>query len=221
MPFRTTRGDQEKTLSQPVPEGATTIDDVRQALEALTNDELYRLHKAARSFVGGTEYDSSDDLFNEAVIRTLRAANGEKGRHWPKDVEFVAFLMQTMRGLANDSYNSAYVENNVGLGSLAPEDGTAEDGLGAKGHYHADVVTLAIAAGERAEARESAATAAAKIDEFFAGDDEVTWLVMGHKDGMKAVEIREVSGMTLTQYETARRRFRRGLENLFPGRSKK
>ncbi len=120
-------------MSRPVPEGATTIDDVRQALEALTNDELYRLHKAARSFVGGTEYDSSDDLLNEAVVRTLRAANGEKGRHWPKDVEFVAFLMQTMRGLANDSYNSAYVENTVGLGSLAPEDGTEEDGLGAKG----------------------------------------------------------------------------------------
>lgn len=58
------------------------------------------------------------------------------------------------------------------------------------------------------------------IDTFFANDDEVKWIIMGHKDGHSVSEICELANMTQTQYETARRRFRRGREKLFPGRRK-
>lgn len=208
-------------MNQPIPDGATTIDDVRQAYEALTNDELYRLLKLARIFLAGTEYADPQDLLNETLMRTLRAANGEKGRHWPKSVPFMAFLVQTMKGLADDSLNSSYITQTQGMENFATEALTAEEGLGAKGHAHPDIVTLAIDAGERADDRDRAKRNAARIDALFVGDEEVGWLVMGHKDGLKAAEIREISGMSQTQYETARRRFRRGLEKLFPGRSQK
>lgn len=208
-------------MNQPIPEGATTIDDVRQAYEALTNDELFRLHKLARIFLAGTEYADPQELLNETLVRTLRAANGEKGRHWPKSVPFMAFLVQTMQGLADDSLNSSYVKQTQEMEALATEALTAEEALGAKGHAHPDVVRLAVEAGERADDQDRAKQDTARIDAYFAGDDEVGWLVMGHKDGLKAAEIRELSGMSQTQYETARRRFRRGLEKLFPGRSQK
>ena len=208
-------------MNHSVPEGATTIDDVRQAYEALSNDELYRLLKLARTFLVGTEYSDPQELVNETLVRTLRAANGERGRHWPKTVPFMAFMVQTMQGLADDSLNSWYVRRTQEMEELATEVLTADEAIGAHGHAHPDVVTVAIEAGEASEQCERAAQDAARIDEHFAGDDEVGWLVMGHKDGLKAAEIRELSGMTQTQYETARRRFRRGLEKLFPGRSQK
>lgn len=208
-------------MNHPDPEGATTIEDVRQAYESLTNVELYRLHKLARALLAGTEYSDPEELLNEALVRTLRAANGEKGRRWPKSVPFVAFLGQTMKGLADDSLNSSYIKQTQEMEALATEALTADEAIGARGHAHPDVVTLAIEAGENSDNCDRATRDAARIDAHFAGDDEVGWLVMGHKDGLKAAEIRDLSGMDQTQYETARRRFRRGLEKLFPGRSKK
>lgn len=208
-------------MNSPTPEGATTIDDVRQAYEALTNDDLYRLLKLARVFLIGTEYTDPQGLLNEALMRTLRAANGEKGRRWPKDVPFMAFLVQTMRGLADDSLNSSHVRQTQDVEALATEALTADEALGLRGHAHPDFVTLAVEAEERSILSDRAKQDAARIDAYFTGDEEVGWLIMGHKDDLKAAEIRDLSGMSQTQYETARRRFRRGLEKLFPGRSQK
>lgn len=208
-------------MNHPDPEGPTTIEDVRQAYESLTNDELYRLHKLGRVLLAGTEYSDPQELLNETLIRTIRAANGEKGRRWPKSVPFVAFLGQTMKGLADDSLNSSYIKQTQEMEALATEALTADEAIGAHGHAHPDVVALAIESGEIADNRDRAIRDAARIDANFAGDEEVGWLVMGHKDGLKAAEIRDLSGMDQTQYETARRRFRRGLEKLFPGRSQK
>lgn len=208
-------------MNHPDPLGDTTIEDFRQAYECLTNDELYRLHKLARALLAGTEYSDPQELLNETLVRTLRAANGEKGRRWPKSVPFVAFIGQTMKGLADDSLNSSYIKQTQEMEALATEKLAADEAIGGHDHAHADVVALAIEAGENSDTRDRAIQDAARIDAHFADDDEVGWLVMGHKDGLKAAEIRDLSGMDQTQYETARRRFRRGLEKLFPGRSKK
>lgn len=207
-------------MNHPDQKGAS-IEDVRQAYESLTNDELYRLHKLARALLSGTEYSDPQDLLNETLVRTLRAANGEKGRHWPKSVPFVSFLGQTMKGLADDSLNSSHIKQTQEMEALATEALTADEAIGAHGHSYPDVVVLAVEAGEVADDRDRAIQDAARIDAHFVGDDEVGWLVMGHKDDLKAAEIRELSGMDQTQYETARRRFRRGLEKLFPGRSQR
>lgn len=203
------------------PSGATTIDMVRAAVSALSDTDLLRLRKAAAFLIGGTDYSDPQELFNEAVVRTLRAACGEKGRRWPAGVNFMAYLMQTMTGLADDSRESVKVRPTRELETLATDGLSADEALGKHGQYHPDVVTLAIEAGERAEAHDAAVEDAAKIDAYFAGDDEVGWLLMGHREGMKANQVREIASMSQTQYETARRRLRRGLEKLLPGRNAK
>ena len=208
-------------MSSGAPPGSTSLDDVRQAIEALSNADNYRLAKAGRACLAGTEYADADELLNETFLRTLRRAAGEKGRFWPRDVPFVAFLIQTMQGLANDSHHSSYVTQTQAIETMAMERVDAEDALGRLGHAHSDVVSLAIEAGERAMERDRASEDTAKIDAFFSGDSEVEWLIMGHKEGLPAGEIRELAGLSQTQYETARRRFRRGVERLFPGRSTK
>ena len=68
------------------------------------------------------------------------------------------------------------------------------------------------------EARKDAEATVAKIQTFFKGDEDVEWILMGIEDGLKAEDIRETSGMTLTQYESAKKRLRRGLVRQFPAR---
>ena len=103
---------------------------------------------------------------------------------------------------------------------MATEGVSADDVLGRLQGFCPDVVTEAVEQEESQEQRDRAKADSDKIEAFFTNDSEVTWIIIGHKDGQSAAEIRELAEMTQTQYETARRRFRRGLENLFPGRRK-
>lgn len=200
-----------------------STDDIRQAIELLTPEESIRLRKAASYCLWGTCYSSPDELYNEAVKRAMNAAVGQKGRKWPKNVPFVAFMIKTMQGLSDDSMNSSAQRLTVSADAMALEGSTVDEALGAipgRGYHHGDVVAMAVEAQERQESYEAAKPDADAIDAFFAGDDEVGYLIMGKKDDMKPAEVREISGMTQIQYDTAKRRFRRGLDKLFPGRRK-
>lgn len=199
-----------------LPEDTATLDDVRQAIESLSKEDRYRLRKAAAICLLGTEYQDYQEIINEAIVRTMNAANGCKGRRWPKNVPFIAYLIQTIKGLADDSRKSSIQTKTEYMETMATETASVEDVLGRIEHFHLDVVSQAIELEETEERRVRAKADADKIDAHFSGDREVTWIIMGHKDRCSAAEVREMGEMTQTQYETARRRFRRGLEKLFP-----
>lgn len=192
-----------------------TPEDVCQAFEALSDMELVRLRKIALVHMPGSVYASPDEIINEAICRTLNAANGGKGRRWPKDVPFFAYLTQVIRGLGSDSRESEHQSKTVRLEAMAPEGATTEDVLGFLEHYHPDALSNAIEI-EADQERETRAKADLdRIDAHFAGDSQVTWLILGIKDGLSVAEIKELSDMTQTQYDTAMRRFRRGKEKIF------
>jgi hypothetical protein len=198
-----------------------TTDDIRQAIESLTTEETSRLRRAARYCLFGTAYSDPHELINEAVKRAMNAAMGQKGRKWPKSVPFLAFMIKTMQGLADDSLNSSGQRLTVSVEDMTLEGSTADEALAAvRGydHHHKDVVSMAVGAQEAQERHEAAKPDADAIDAYFAGDDGIGYLIMGMKDGMKPAEVREISGMSQTEYDTAKRRFRRGLDKLFPGR---
>jgi hypothetical protein len=200
-----------------------TADDIRRAIEALTPADAIRIRKAAGYCLYGTAYAAPDDLVNEAVQRAMSAGAGLKGRKWPKAVPFVAFMIKTIQGLADDSSKSSYQRLTASADAMAADGSTADEALGAvKGwdHSHGDVVSMAVSAQEAQERQEAAKLDSDAIDAHFAGDDEIGYLIMGIKDDMKPAQIREISGMTATQYDTAMRRLRRGLDKLFPGRRK-
>jgi hypothetical protein len=56
------------------------------------------------------------------------------------------------------------------------------------------------------------------IENHFKGNEAVEWVLIGIEDELSASEIMEMSGLTKTQYESARKSFLRGLDKLFPGR---
>jgi hypothetical protein len=103
---------------------------------------------------------------------------------------------------------------------MAGHHGDTELALAQEGFSSPDVVEQALELEETYERQARAAADAALIEAHFANDDEIQFLIMGDKDGLKPNEIRAISGMDQTTYDTARRRFRRGLNTLMPGRRK-
>jgi hypothetical protein len=204
----------------PQDDNNATPDDIRAAIEELTNEEAARLRKVAKYCLFGTEYQNPQELINEAILRAMSAAHGDQGRRWKKSVPFMAFLVMTIKGIANDSQESLPQTRTDYIDAMATESLTAEDALGTHGHSNPGVEELAIDIEETQERQERAKQDAAAIDARFEGDDDINWIIMGYKDGQTAAEIREISGMTNTQYETAKRRFRRGLEKMPLNRSK-
>lgn len=192
-----------------------TVDDIRKAIERLTDADLVKIHHAAGICLSGTHFTCADDLLNEVIVRALRAAEGERGRRWPLDVEFVAFVIMTMKGLADDSRHAFTQTHFESADTVELEGVTPDDAFARAGMTHPDAPTLAAAA----EDEQRAADELRRIDEHFEGDSEVIWIIEGRRDGLSANEIRKLSEMVEKQYEAARKRFRRGLQKLFPGRS--
>ncbi|WP_275271782.1 hypothetical protein [Limnobacter sp. P1] len=203
-----------------LPNDTATPDDVRSAIAALSDVDNYRLRKAATYCLPGTEYQTPQELINEAVIRTMNAASGDRGRRWPRNVPFIAFMMRTIQGIANDSRESAGQRVTDRIEELATEAVSVEQVLAQSEHYHPDIVTQALELEEANEREEQVKAIVGEIDDNFAEDEEVNWILMGIKDDLPASEVRELSGMTQSQYDTARRRFRRGLDKLFPEKRK-
>ena len=193
-------------------------DELRAAIECLSDEDLYRLKKAAGYFIYGTEYQSPDELLNEIIVRAMSASVGGQGRVWKKSVNFMAFLMMGMRGIANDSLQSATQTRTMHIEDLATEAFASDEILGEHGHKHLGVEELAIEVEENSLRQTIVKADLDAIDRFFESDEKVSLLIMGHREEMTAKEIRTMAGMSVTEYDTAMRRFRRGLDKLFPGR---
>ena len=197
-----------------------TAEKICEAVEKLTEAELGRIRRAAQYALFGTEYTNPLELLGEAVQRTLEGVDVKAGRHWPRDVPFVAYIIRTMQSIADGSSDSIIQSRTAHLETMAGRDGDAELALAQQGFSTPDVVALALEVEETGERQARAAADSALIEAHFGSDEEIQFLIMGDKDGMKPDEIRAVSGMDQTAYNTARRRFRRGLNTLMPGRRK-
>ncbi|MDY6944552.1 MAG: hypothetical protein SXG53_02445 [Pseudomonadota bacterium] len=193
-----------------------TTDDIRQAIEMLSAEDAFRLRKAALACLPGTEYKDPHEIVNEAIVRAMRGANGEGGRHWPRRVPFVAFMIMTMKSLADGSRESTTQNSSDSFDVLV--DGTDQEAPQKLDFSTPCALQDSIEAEEQLDRVARAKADAAAIDTYFSGDEEVAWIILCIKEGKSARITRELSGMTNTQYETARKRLRRGIEKLFPGR---
>lgn len=197
-----------------------TDDQIREAIEQLTKEDNYRLKMAATYCLYGTEYQDPQELINEALRRTMNAAVGEKGRTWKTNVPFIAFMIMTVKGIANDSVESLQQTRTDYIEALGTEYISPEDAIGAAGHCHPDIEELALEIDETDERQGLAKADVDLIERHFESDPEVSYIIMGIKDNYSPKDIKDVSGMSDTQYDTAKRRFRRGLEKLSLNRRK-
>ena len=197
-----------------------TDDDISDAIEALSEDDALRLRKAAQGFLAGTEYQDANELINEAVLRAMDGTlGGGQGRHWPKKrVPFVAFMIMTMMSIADGSRESHFMSRSDRLEGLSLKGEGADHVLDYLGFSTQSVEDEALDAEEEAAAIARAKVDADRIDALFVGDQQVAWLVMCIKEGKSPAKARELAGFTTTEYETIRKRLRRGAAKLFPER---
>lgn len=199
-------------------------EEVAAAVANLRPEELWRLRKRAELQVWGTEYTDPMELIGEAVKRAMIATDpnkrdDERGRPWPLcRVELAAFLSKSIDGIADDSRQSLHQTATERLEVLAGEDREVGTVLYGAGNYHTDVVEQAIEL-EETQARQAAAKAIADmIERHFAGDQTVLAIIEGEKEGMSAREVQALFELDETTYDSARRRLRRKVDKLMPGR---
>ena len=195
-----------------------TKEEICSAYTMLTEIELARLERAAKYALWGTEYTDPLELVGEAITRLLEGAGGDGGRHWPIGVEFMACMVRTIQSIADSSLNSNEQKKTKRLAAMAGDDGDMEDVLFANNHFQTDVVEQAIDEEDESERQAAIKADADLIEQHFKNDEQITWIIMGEKDDLKPAELQELSGMTPTEYDSARRRFRRNLDKLMPGR---
>jgi len=193
------------------PRGDTTA-RLEEAICALTELEVLRLCKKARFMVAGLSDDDVMLLFNEAIARTL-----EGTRQWPSGVPFDAFIFGAMKSIAHGHRHSSQAVNEISECDLtaADDEGSEEYFARLQGAKGVDETLI-----EKAEA----AALEANLDELklhFAGDDHVELVLAALEDGTPRRILVEEFGMSITEYESARKKLRRGADVIFRGRRTK
>jgi DNA-directed RNA polymerase specialized sigma24 family protein len=163
-------------------------EEVEERLSSLTQADWLKLAKYGRGLTRGPD---GDDLAQAACVRIL-----EGGRGWTENMKTVPFIFGVMRSIL-DQWRSK--------GSLktVPIDGMSGGQLRAFEVKAADTIT--------AERELIAKRELKEIEALFLDDENATWVLTGIEDDTPAKEIQEFSGMSLNEYEAARKRVARRL----------
>lgn len=210
--------------SRPPSERHASVEELSHALTTLTAAERLRLFARARLLVWGTEYTDPQELLNEAVKRALIAASGskqdgERGRPWPIDrVPLPAFLSGCMDSIANSSRESLDQTQTDRLEALTGESGDVDALLHQAGHWSTDVVEQAIEVEDTVDRQKRAQADAHLIETHFKDDQEVLAIIEGEKAEMPVADVLALFDLDQKTYDTARRRLRRQVDKLMPGR---
>lgn len=209
---------------KPISERHASVEELTRALTMLTAAERLRLFARARLLVWGTEYTDPQELLNEAVKRALIATSaskqeGERGRPWPIDrVPFPAFLSGCMDSIADTARELLSQTQTDRLETLAGETGNVDTAIYRAGHWHTDVVEQAIEVEDTMDRHERARIDARTIEAHFKDDQEVLAVIEGEKADMPVAEVLTLFDLDQKTYDTARRRLRRQVDKLMPGR---
>ena len=209
---------------KPPSERYASVEEFSSALMMLTSAEQLRLFARARLLVWGTEYTDPQELLNEAVKRALIAASGakqdgERGRPWPIDrVPLPAFLSGCMDSIADSSRESLGQTQTHRLEAIAGEARDVDTVIYRAGGWNTDVVEQAIEVEDAADRQQRARADAQLIEAHFKDDQEVLAVIEGEKADMPVAEVLALFDLDQKTYDTARRRLRRQVDKLMPGR---
>ena len=168
-------------------------------LNALSQADLLRLRGAGRQYAAGT-IGTWEDLLHDAICLTI-----EGTRHCSRSMTVLAHLRSTMRSLASNIRKKDGRIKTVSIGS--PIDLNDED----------DLTVDPKDPNPNSEIRLSHQECMNTLFGLFENDDENTGLVLtGIAMGQTPVEIQMQVGITSTEYDTIRKRIRRGVNKAYP-----
>jgi DNA-directed RNA polymerase specialized sigma24 family protein len=176
-----------------------TKDEIADAIRSFTPAQWGRLRKVAQIYSYAME---SKDLLQEAFARAL----GDNERHCPGHIDVVSFLAGVMRSIASGEYERAKLRP-----TLVPIDSHG-------GHQDeaADTVDPDIGVDDRLMREQETAGLLQEIISLFNDDQAARDIVEGRIADMSANELRELTGLNATAYDTKLKLIRRRIDKAFP-----
>lgn len=167
-----------------------TAAELRSALEALSEIDLIRLRRKATALAPGTGMES-DDLLQEAVLRSLEE-NG--GRNCPRSVNVATFLGNVMRSIASHAREKWAREIPIGANKDDKDDPIAA------------IPDPAPSPEEIVRGRQDGDKTVVRIETMFDKDPQAEAIVIGTMAGWSPEEIHEMESMNDREYAAARKR---------------
>jgi RNA polymerase sigma-70 factor (ECF subfamily) len=175
-------------------------DELEDAIRCLSAADWGRLRKAAAYFARGRPIEDQD-LLQEAFRRALE----DDGRKWPSGVDVVRFLAGAMRSIAHGELERA--ARRPTLVAIANQ-GDDEGGI--------DPPHPAPSAEQCLAARDDSAAIKAALLALFDNDPTAQVIIEGIMEGMEGEELRELTELDVTAYQSKRRFIRRHIDKKFP-----
>jgi len=165
------------------------------ALGLLSQMDLLRLKAIARTYARGLAPEVAwEDMLQEALTRVISGS-----RRQPEGVAMVAFLAGILRSLRAEHWRRASRATRRNDTLRTSQEGSESSVL---------AVPDPRPEPERAL---SARQELIVIKRLFAGDPTALQIIDGLSEGLSAEQIRRVTGLSKTDYDSARRRMRRTL----------
>lgn len=192
-------------------------DEICTAIQLLSDLDWLRIQSYAGTLLWGTDFEIPQELVNETIERFLSGS-----RSWPTDVPFLTCFCNAVKSVADGDRELIHKRYEVAASELRPHDAERPDESFSDAIDRTSDKDARAASAEQSvltdERRLAAARDLALIQDCFHNDEQVNWILMGIEDRIPAAEVQSISGMTQTEYETARKRLRRRLTQLFKAR---
>ncbi|HYH23369.1 MAG TPA: hypothetical protein VD995_32540 [Azospirillum sp.] len=186
-----------------------TIDEVADALRALTDVDYRNLMRSARIRAYGMTGQTAEDLLHTAIGRLMAGQ-----RKWKRGVPFLAVIRGTLRSLAMDWWRGVETAKVLPEADLAFQADEDEDDV------QLGVIDRAADAYPDAEQQLIARQELEAVKAAFQ-DDKMTWeIALALANGDSPETIRYAYDLTETQYDSALKRIWRLKRTLSPGGGK-
>jgi DNA-directed RNA polymerase specialized sigma24 family protein len=183
-------------------DGFLDSEDISEAFDSLSPENRLKLYEIERIALRRTDL-SPGDLLHEALSAAIMG-----DRTCPRDVPFMAFIIQTMRSIA--SHHREKRRREPADGGAAQE---AQEARPVFSTVTSDPEQMLIE-------RESEDTVVA-IHDCFEGDEQAQMVVLGWSEGYRGKELRDFVGVDQTALDYAIKRIRRTMTKRYPNGWKK
>ncbi|TAZ83325.1 transposase [Rhizobium ruizarguesonis] len=177
--------------------GTHTAEEAIAAFRGLSNEDQRNIVATARACLAGTGFATPQELISEAYIRIA-----EGRRKWSEGKTFSQFLAGVLRSLATDGdflpEERKLVRRNKGSAIVTSE--------------HLDTISIENDDELAQKARDEEALT--KLEERFAGDEEMELLLMGIRGELIGQDLQEFIGVDAKRLEALRTRLTRELKKL-------
>ena len=167
---------------------------LEEAIGAFSNADWMRLGSAAQLYA--VYPVEPEDMVQEALCRAIAGT-----RNCPKDVSVARFLAEAIRSIAHDELQKVEHQRN----EVSVHDETIEDPDA--------IIPLepGLTAEERIISNEQSRGTENQLLELFEGDEKAQLIVMGMLDETEGAELKEITGLDQTGFNSKRRYVRRKL----------